>query len=119
MPAIKPSGILTLLTDFGLQDPFVGEMKGVILGRFAEARIVDLTHGIEPQDISEGAFWLAASFGAFPEGTVHVAVVDPGVGGTRDALVVEAGRHYFVGPDNGLLAGVFGRYRDAEVRRID
>lgn len=99
----SPSGIITLLTDFGLQDPFVGVMHGVVLTRFAAARVVDLTHAIAPQDVAEGSFWLARSFGYFPAGTVHVAVVDPGVGTARAAVAVRAGEHYFIGPDNGLL----------------
>ena len=100
-----PSGLITLLTDFGLQDPFVGIMKGVIAARFAAARVIDLCHGILPQRVAEGAFWLERSFRWFPPGTVHVAVVDPGVGSARRALVVHASGHYFVGPDNGLLSG--------------
>ncbi|MCC6997962.1 MAG: SAM-dependent chlorinase/fluorinase [Deltaproteobacteria bacterium] len=98
MPAL-----VTLTTDFGLSDPFVGVMKGVILARLPEATIVDLTHGIPPQDLMAGCFWLSVSHGAFPAGTVHVAVVDPGVGTARRALVARAGGHLFVAPDNGLL----------------
>ena len=113
------SGVITLLTDFGTDDPFVGVMKGVILGRFPSARIVDLTHGIAPQDVAHGAFWLERSFRWFPAGTVHVAVVDPGVGTARAALAVRAAGHVFVGPDNGLLAGVIACDRAAEVRAID
>src|SRR5436190_5068192 len=101
-----PSGVITLLTDFGVQDPFVGQMKGVILGRFREARVVDLSHGIEPGDVREGGFWLERSWSWFPKGTVHVAVVDPGVGTARAALAACAHHHWFVGPDNGLLAPV-------------
>ena len=111
--------IVTLLTDFGLGDPFVGIMKGVILGRAPGARIVDLTHGIPPQDVRAAAYWLARSYRWFPEGTVHVAVVDPGVGSDRAAIVARAHGHTFVAPDNGLLWDVLAREPHAEVRRID
>jgi S-adenosylmethionine hydrolase len=115
----RPSGIITLLTDFGLQDPFVGVMKGVILTRFPEAKIVDLAHGVRPQDVRECSFWLARSYGWFPRGTVHVAVVDPGVGSERGTLVLQADGHWFVGPDNGVMDGVFERSGDADAREID
>jgi S-adenosyl-L-methionine hydrolase (adenosine-forming) len=118
-PDVLTSGVITLLTDFGTDDPFVGVMKGVILGHFPEARIVDLTHGIGAQDVAHGAFWLERSFRWFPAGTVHVAVVDPGVGTARAPLCVRAAQHVFVGPDNGLLAGIIARERGAEVRAID
>lgn len=98
-----PCGVVTLLTDFGLADPFVGVMTGVILSRFPGARVVDLCHGIRPQAIREGAFWLERCFSWFPAGTVHVAVVDPGVGSARRVLAAAAAGHYFVAPDNGLL----------------
>lgn len=115
----KPCGVLTLLTDFGLKDPFVGVMKGVILGRYPEARIVDLCHGIRAQDLVEASFWMARSYTWFPEGTVHVAVVDPGVGSARGTLAIHADGHYFVGPDNGLFSGVLAGAGDVEVRDID
>ena len=118
MTAIRPSGVITLLTDFGLTEPFVGVMKGVLLQAFAEARIVDLTHGIDQQDVAEAAFWLACSYRHFPEGTVHVAVVDPGVGTERAALAAEVDGHYFIAPDNGLLAPIFAVGKDQDVRRI-
>jgi len=114
-----PSGIITLLTDFGLSDPFVGVMKGVILGRFAAARIVDLTHGIAPQDCRAASFWLGRSFAWFPTGSVHVVVVDPGVGTERGAVVLRADDHLFVGPDNGVLTGVLERAESTEARDID
>jgi S-adenosylmethionine hydrolase len=98
------SGIITLLTDFGLTDPFVGIMKGVILSAFPGARIVDLSHGIPPQSVVEAAFWLERSYTYFPRGTVHVAVVDPTVGSTRRILAACARGHIFLAPDNGLLA---------------
>src|SRR5262245_49118830 len=95
---------ITLTTDFGLDDWFVGAMKGVILSLHPAARIVDITHGIPPGDVRSGAFALAAACGFFPRGTLHVAVVDPGVGSERPAIVVAAGGWQFLGPDNGVLA---------------
>ena len=97
---------ISLLTDFGLRDPFVGVMKGVIAVRCPEARVIDLTHAIRPQAISEAAFWLSRSYLWLPPGTVHVVVVDPGVGTERRAIVVEEREHLFVAPDNGVLDGV-------------
>lgn len=97
---------ISLLTDFGLRDPFVGVMKGVIATRCPNARVIDLTHAIRPQAVAEGAFWLARSYPWLPPGSIHVAVVDPGVGTARRALVVEESGHRFVAPDNGLLDGV-------------
>ena len=102
----KASGVITLTSDFGLQDPFVGVMKGQILARFPGATIVDLTHDVLAHWPVEAGFWLARSFRYFPSGTVHVAVVDPGVGGPRAIAVVEGGGHVFLAPDNGLLANV-------------
>jgi len=95
--------IITLITDFGLHDPFVGIMKGVILSICPSARLVDLTHDVAPQDILGGALALEAGWPYFPEGTVHLAVVDPGVGSARRALAIRARGHCLVGPDNGLL----------------
>lgn len=98
------SGIITLLTDFGLTDHYAGAMKGVILGIAREARIVDLSHDVTPYQIREGGYLLGQSWRYFPEGTTHVAVIDPGVGSERRAIVAEAAGHRFVLPDNGLLA---------------
>ena len=96
--------IITLTTDFGYKDPFVGEMKGVILSINPDAVVVDLTHDINPQDIEQGAFIIGTSHRYFPKGTVHVAVVDPGVGSARRAVIIEADGDYFVGPDNGIFS---------------
>jgi S-adenosyl-L-methionine hydrolase (adenosine-forming) len=115
----KPSGVITLITDFGHQQPFVGVMKGRILGRFAAASIVDLTHEILVHWPAEAGFWLARSYESFPAGTVHVAVVDPGVGTSREIAVVCAAGHVFLAPDNGLLEPVVAARPDAEVRRLD
>jgi len=103
--------VITLLTDFGLTDPFVGMMKGVIAGICPEAQVIDLTHEVPPQDVACGAFFLERSFRYFPVGTVHLAVVDPGVGTARAPLALTAHRHCFVGPDNGLLSLAASRYR--------
>jgi hypothetical protein len=96
--------LVTLTTDFGTHDPFVGIMKGVILGRAPLARIVDVTHEVPPQAIAAGAHVLRSAAPWFPHGTIHVAVVDPGVGTRRRALVVETVDACFVGPDNGILS---------------
>lgn len=97
-------GLVTLTTDFGTQDGYVGAMKGVILSLAPYSRIVDLTHAIPPQDVGAAAFALAQAAPYFPEGTVHVVVVDPGVGSQRHGVVVDDGRQRFVGPDNGAFA---------------
>lgn len=98
--------LVTLLTDFGTADGYVAEMKGVILGLAPGTDLVDLTHEIAPGDIAAGAFTLGRAWKAFPAGTVHLGVVDPGVGTARRALAAFAGGHHFVGPDNGLLSDV-------------
>ena len=96
--------IITLTTDFGTRDAFVGAMKGVMLGIAPDARLVDLTHEVAPHDVLEGALTLEAAVGFFPPGTVHLAVVDPGVGSSRRPLAVAAQGQFFVGPDNGLFS---------------
>src|SRR5687767_15909330 len=95
--------IVTFTTDFGNADGYVGAMKGVVLSRSRGATLVDICHDIPPHDVAAGAFTLAQAASLFPPGTIHVAVVDPGVGGSRADLLIEAGGAYFVGPDNGLL----------------
>ncbi|HXJ82997.1 MAG TPA: SAM-dependent chlorinase/fluorinase [Candidatus Methylomirabilis sp.] len=95
--------VITLTTDFGLRDPFVGIMKGVILGICREAHLVDLTHEIAPHDVLEAALALESAWRFFPPGSIHLAVVDPGVGTGRRALALMSEGHYFVGPDNGLF----------------
>jgi S-adenosylmethionine hydrolase len=98
--------ILTLTTDFGLKDGFTGVLKGVIWGICPEAQIADISHLIAPQNILEGAFALWRAYSFFPAGTVHVAVVDPGVGTLRRPIAARLGRHLFVGPDNGLFTPI-------------
>ncbi|HEX5462401.1 MAG TPA: SAM-dependent chlorinase/fluorinase [Steroidobacteraceae bacterium] len=115
---MRPCGVITITTDFGHQGPFVGVMKGRILGRLPTARIIDLTHEIVVHWPAEAGFWLARAFAYFPPGTVHVAVVDPGVGTSRDIVVVSAGEHLFVAPDNGLLAPVVIRHPQAAIVRL-
>ena len=99
--------VIALLTDFGLGDGNVGVMKGVIAGIALDARIIDITHDIAPQNIAAGAWVLASSYRYFPSGTVFVCVVDPGVGSTRSAIAVHAGTCFFVGPDNGLFSYIY------------
>src|SRR5712691_6438607 len=101
--------LVTLTTDFGLRDPFVGIMKGVILSICPTARLVDLTHEVEPQDILGGCLTLEAAVPFFPAGTVHLVVVDPGVGSARRAIALRTGGGYLVGPDNGVLTPAFER----------
>jgi len=103
--------IITLTTDFGLSDHFVGAMKGVILGIAPNAQIVDITHAIRPFQITEGAFAMAEACRFFPKKTVHVVVIDPGVGTARRPILAEAGGQYFVAPDNGVLSLVYARQK--------
>jgi S-adenosylmethionine hydrolase len=105
--------IISLLTDFGTEDYFVGAMKGVILSIEPEAQIVDVTHQIEPQNIAAAGFTLNNCYREFPAGTIFLCVVDPGVGSDRRAVVVETGDYYFVAPDNGLLSFVLAQEDDA------
>lgn len=98
------SGVVTITTDFGHKGPFVGTMKGQILRRFPEAKLIDLTHDTLVHWPDEAGFWISRSYRYFPDGTVHLAVVDPGVGTRRDILLLERDGHLFLAPDNGLLA---------------
>jgi len=111
--------ILTLITDFGLSGPYVAEMKGVVLSRVPDARLVDITHQIAPQDILEAAFVLAAAYEAFPPGTVHLGVIDPGVGTSRRLIAAQIDEHWFVLPDNGLLTHVARGRQPTAVFEID
>lgn len=99
--------LITLTTDFGYKDPFVGIMKGVIIGLNPSARIVDITHGITPHNIQETALTIVEIYPYFPANTIHVVVVDPGVGGPRRPILVEAGNQYFIGPDNGIFSLIY------------
>jgi hypothetical protein len=104
-----PRGVITLTTDFGLSDHFVGTMKGVILSIHPQATIVDISHGITPYEISEAAFVVAQAYRYFPPGTVHVVVVDPGVGTARRPILIEAAKQFFIAPDNGVLSMICSR----------
>jgi S-adenosylmethionine hydrolase len=117
--APTPNGIVTLLTDFGTTDGYVAAMKGALLGVNPRAVLVDVTHHIPTQDITEAGFQLATVWTAFPPGTCHLAVVDPGVGSQRRAIAVEAGGHYFVAPDNGLLTLVTSAVAPTRVIELD
>ncbi len=112
-------GIVTLLTDFGLDDPYVGIMKGVMLSIERRLTLVDVCHGVPPQNVAVGALWLSHAFGWFPPESVHLAVVDPGVGSERRALGVRASGHAFVAPDNGLLSRLALASPAFEARQID
>lgn len=101
--------LITLLTDFGTADYFVGAVKGAILSVNSRAVIVDITHEIPPQDVEAGAFTLLASYKTFPAGTIHVVVIDPGVGSERRPIIVSANEQFFVGPDNGLFTYINDR----------
>ena len=110
--------ILTLTTDFGLSDHYVGAMKGVILGICPQAQIVDITHGVAPYEIAEGAYVIAQAYPCFPQGTIHVIVVDPGVGSARRPILLEAAGQFFIAPDNGVLAMVMTACDRYKVRLI-
>jgi len=110
--------MITLLTDFGLGDYFVPAVKGVILTINPEASIIDITHDMAAHDIQGAAFTLGACYHNFPAGTIHVVVVDPGVGSSRRAIVAEAGGYFFVGPDNGVFSFVYARESKLRVFHI-
>lgn len=116
---MQASGVITITTDFGHKGPFVGVMKGVILGRYRDARIVDLNHDIPAQWPPEAGFWVRLAYRYFPPGSVHLAIVDPGVGTDRDILIVEHDRHMFLAPDNGLLAQMLDDAKDPGVFKLD
>ena len=109
--------LITLTTDFGAADHFAGVMKGVILGIAPRARIVDITHEAQPFEVADGGFTIAQAYRYFPKKTIHVVVVDPGVGSTRRPLLAEMGGQYFVAPDNGVLSMIFSR-EQPKVRHI-
>ncbi len=111
---VKPSGIITLTTDFGDADTFVAQMKGVIFSINRDANIVDITHKVRPFSIQEASHAISSAYRYFPEGTIHIVVTDPGVGSSRRGLLLLKGGHYFIGPDNGIFTHVAlesGQYR--------
>ena len=115
---MKTNNLIVILTDFGLKDGFVGTMKGVIYSINPEARIVDLCHDISPQDIRQADFLLRTSAKYFPEGTVFLVVVDPGVGTGRKAIILKTGGALYVAPDNGVLTGIYRQEKAPEVIEI-
>jgi S-adenosylmethionine hydrolase len=114
----EPRSVITLLTDFGTRDHFVASMKGVILNINPHAHIVDLSHEVAPHDIAGAAYLLKSCYRYFPDGTVHVAVVDPGVGSSRRPLLISTSRFFFIGPDNGLFTYVCEEESGVEARHI-
>jgi len=112
---LNPSGIITLLTDFGLEGPYAAAMKGVILSIHPDARLIDISHQVKPGAIYQAALLLQETCPFFPRGTVHLAVVDPGVGSNRRALAVETEDRIFVGPDNGIFWPIISRAESAEI----
>ncbi|MFC1533982.1 S-adenosyl-l-methionine hydroxide adenosyltransferase family protein [Thermodesulfobacteriota bacterium] len=112
---MKRSGIITLLTDFGITDPYVAMMKGVILSINPDARIVDISHHISAGSILQASSFIHETFSFFPDGTVHVVVVDPGVGSNRRLIGLDAGGHLFVGPDNGTFWPLVEDYKEAKI----
>ena len=115
---LQPVPIITLLTDFGLSDYYVAAMKGVILGRNPEVRIIDISHEVSRQSILSAAYVLFGAHDHFPGGTIHVVVVDPGVGSARRPIVAKAGQYCFVGPDNGVFSFVLRQATDYEAFEI-
>jgi S-adenosyl-L-methionine hydrolase (adenosine-forming) len=119
MAAFRANGLVTLTTDFGLREPFVGIMKGVMLAHAAHIRFIDMAHDVSAFQPVEAGFWLAGALRYFPAGTVHVAVVDPGVGTPRALLVALAHDQALLAPDNGLLAPLANRRKIDRIIRID
>lgn len=111
--------IITLLTDFGVQDEYAGVLKGVILGTNPDTTIVDITHGIGAQDIEGAAYTLQAAYGFFPEGTIHVAIVDPGVGTRRAIIGALCDGHFFLAPNNGLLEPILRNGSSVTVHGVE
>lgn len=113
------SGVITMTTDFGHKGPFAAVMRGVILSRNPDVTVIDLAHDIPPQWPPEAGFWLSRSYQFFPRGTIHMAIVDPGVGTEREILVAEHDGHVFIAPDNGLLAPLLDNADEPHVWRLD
>src|SRR5712692_10580404 len=110
--------IITLTTDFGLNDHFVGTIKGVILDIAPEVELVDICHSVQAFDVLDGALTIAQAYSYFPAGTVHFVVVDPGVGTARRPILVTSERHHFVAPDNGVLSLIYSREARLHVRKV-
>ena len=116
---VRPAGVLTLTTDFGTRDHYVGAMKGAVMSVAPQVQVFDISHEIPSFDVAEGAFAIAQSYPYYPDGTVHVVVVDPGVGSDRRAVAVAAEGHWFVAPDNGVLSQVLEAAGRFEAREVD
>ena len=119
MAGFRANGIVTLTTDFGLREPFVGIMKGVMLAHAAQLKFIDMAHEVSAFQAIEAGFWLAGALRYFPAGTLHVAVVDPGVGTSRGLVVAMSNEQALLAPDNGLLAPLAARKKIDRVVRID
>jgi S-adenosylmethionine hydrolase len=110
--------VITLTTDFGYRDYFVGSMKGIILGINPQCQIVDISHEVEPYSVETAAYLIKSSYLYFPPGTIHVVVVDPEVGGTRRPILVEADQNYYVGPDNGVFSYIYEETKKIRVIHV-
>lgn len=115
---MKHRPIVTLTTDFGSNDHFVGTIKGVILEIVPDANIVDICHAVQPFDVLDGALTIAQAYSYFPSSTVHLVIVDPGVGTARRPIIASSDRHHFVGPDNGVLSLIYAREERLHVRHV-
>jgi S-adenosyl-L-methionine hydrolase (adenosine-forming) len=115
---LSPRRIITLTTDFGLNDHFVGTLKGVVLDIVPDIEIVDICHSVQAFDVLDGALTISQAYSYFPHGTVHLVVIDPGVGTERRPLVVTRDRHQFVAPDNGVLSLVYANEERLHVRHV-
>jgi hypothetical protein len=115
---LERNAIITLTSDFGVNDHFIGAMKGVILEIAPEAQIVDISHAVQPFDILDGALTISQAYSYFPAGTVHMVIVDPGVGTARRPVILTSERHMFVAPDNGVLSLVYDREERLSVRHV-
>jgi S-adenosylmethionine hydrolase len=111
--------LVTMTTDFGYMDAYVASMKGVMLGINKEIEIVDICHEIRPQDVFHGAFVISTGYSFFPEGTIHLGVVDPGVGGIRRAILIQTNRYLFIGPDNGLFSYILKKEPVLSIRTLE
>jgi len=112
------SGVITFTTDFGTRDAYAGIMKGIVLTINPKARLIDIAHDIPPHDIINASFMLANAYEYFPAGTIHIAVVDPGVGGGRKNIAVFTEKYFFIGPDNGIFSIALSNEKVSEIREI-
>ena len=115
---MSQSPLITLTTDFGLNDHFVGTIKGILLGIAPDARIVDISHAVQAFDVLDGALTVSQAYSYFPSGTVHMVIVDPGVGTARRPILATTERHHFVAPDNGVLSMMYDREERLSVRHV-